>query len=222
MGKRAVIFDLDGTLVDTIADIRLAVEASVADLSLGSLSNELVKTYVGRGLANTLRGVLSSFSITVTEDELEERTRRLVEHYRRHSVVESRPYDGVIELLERLQEAGMPLGVLSNKEDGLAKSIVATLLPTIEFVLVRGQRRGMEIKPHPSTIGEFCDLLGRSPHTMLYVGDSEVDWQTARAASMPVILVGWGFRPREALLALEGALFVDTIDELEEAINGVQ
>ncbi|HPY11640.1 MAG TPA: HAD-IA family hydrolase [Sphaerochaeta sp.] len=221
MEKPAVIFDLDGTLVDTIADIRLAVEASVTDLSLGSLSNELVKTYVGRGLANTLRGVLSSFSITVTEDELRERTGRLVEYYRRHAVVESRPYDGIIELLERLQEAGMPLGVLSNKEDGLAKSIVATLLPTIEFVLVRGQRSGREIKPHPSTIGEFCDLLGRSPDTMLYVGDSEVDWQTAKAASVPVILVGWGFRPREALRALEGALFVDTIDELEEAINGI-
>lgn len=74
MEKPAVIFDLDGTLVDTIADIRLAVEASVTDLGLGSLSNELVKTYVGRGLANTLRGVLSSFSITVTEDELDRKS----------------------------------------------------------------------------------------------------------------------------------------------------
>ncbi len=221
MEKRAVIFDLDGTLVDTIADIRLAVEASVADLGLGSLSDELVKTYVGRGLSNTLRGVLSYFSITVTEDELRERTRRLMEHYRRHPVVESRPYDGVVELLERLAKAGVSLGVLSNKEDGLAKSIVATLLPTIEFVLVRGQRDGMELKPHPSTIGEFSRLLARSPHTMLYVGDSEVDWQTAKAASMPVILVGWGFQPRKALQALDGALLVDTIDELEEAINGV-
>ncbi len=222
MEKRAVIFDLDGTLVDTIADIRLAVEASVADLGLGALSNELVRTHVGRGLANTLRGVLSSFGIAVAEDELARRTRRLEEHYRRHPVVESRPYDGVVELLQRLAERGVPLGILSNKEDGLAKSIVATLFPTIEFVLVRGLRRGMEMKPHPSTIEEFSRLLGRSSCTMLYVGDSEVDWQTARAASMPVILVGWGFRPRTALQALEGALLVDTIDELEEAINGVQ
>ncbi|MDX9914643.1 MAG: HAD family hydrolase [Sphaerochaeta sp.] len=222
MEKRAVIFDLDGTLVDTIADIRLAVEASLSDLGLGSLSDELVKTHVGRGLANTLRGVLSSFGIAVTDSELMARTRRLEQYYHRHPVVESRPYEGVSALLERLAATGMALGVLSNKEDGLVKSIVATLFPTIEFVLVRGLRDGVEPKPHPSTIGEFSQLLGCSRHTMLYVGDSEIDWQTATAASIPVILVGWGFRPRKALQALEGAQLVDTIHELEEAINGIQ
>jgi len=87
MEKRAVIFDLDGTLVDTIADIRLAVEASLSDLGLGSLSDELVKTHVGRGLANTLRGVLSSFGIAVTDSELMARTRRLEQYYHRHPVV---------------------------------------------------------------------------------------------------------------------------------------
>lgn len=222
MEKRVVIFDLDGTLVDTIADIRLAVEAAVSDLGLGKLSNALVMEHVGRGLANTLRGVIGAGGKTATDEEIEARTQRLLEHYRRYPVVESTPYDGVVELLNRLQAAGVILGVLSNKEDGLVKSIVATLFPTVEFVLVRGMRDGFERKPHPSTVREFGDLLGTASHTMIYVGDSEVDWQTAKAASVPVILVSWGFRPRKALLALDGAVLVDTIDELEEAINGVQ
>lgn len=222
MEKRVVIFDLDGTLVDTIADIRLAVEAAVSDLGMGRLTDALVMEHVGRGLANTLRGVLEAGGRHPSDEEVEERTLRLMAHYRRYPVVGSRPYDGVAALLGRLQDAGVILGVLSNKEDGLVKSIVATLFPTVEFLLVRGMREGYERKPHPSTVGEFSDLMGTASHRMIYVGDSEVDWQTAKAASVPVILVSWGFRPREALSALDGAVLVDTVVELEEAINGVQ
>ncbi len=217
-----VIFDLDGTLVDTIADIRLAVESAVSDLGFGPLSDELVMTHVGRGLANTLRGVIASFAPVPSSEDIDRRVERLMDYYRQNPVVKSAPYDGITALLERLDQGGVALGVLSNKEDGLVKSIVATLFPTVEFVLVRGMRADIPRKPHPSTIGEFRDLFGTASHTLIYVGDSEVDWQTAKAASVPVILVSWGFRPREALQALDGVVLVDTVDELEEAINGVQ
>jgi phosphoglycolate phosphatase len=221
MKRSVLIFDLDGTLVDSIGDIRLAAQAALCDLLDKPLTDELVKTYVGRGLKRTLGGIISHFGFTLDDREVGERTTSMLEHYRKHPVVLSRPYEGVVELLARLSDRGLQLGVLSNKEDGLTKTIVATLFPSVKFVLVRGLRQGYEPKPHPSTLGEFSALLGIENEQMLYIGDSEIDWQTANNASMDAVIVTWGFRPREALQALEHVPLVDTIDELEEAINDI-
>ncbi|MFA5447449.1 MAG: HAD family hydrolase [Sphaerochaeta sp.] len=218
MEKPTIVFDLDGTLVDTITDIRLAVEAAVDDLDFGPLSDELVQRFVGRGLGNTLRGVLSHFGYSADEAELTQRLKRLMEYYRQNPSAESRPYPGIEELLDQLDNQGYRLGVLSNKEDGLVKSIVVTLFPSVPFVQIRGLRSGFVAKPDKRTLDEFRF----SEQSLIYIGDSEVDWQTAQNADVPAILVSWGFRPKDALQALDGSLTVDTIDELEEAIYGIQ
>lgn len=221
MKRSVLIFDLDGTLVDSIGDIRLAAQAALTDLLDAPLTDDVVKRYVGRGLKRTLGGIISHFGITLDDQELGERTSAMLEHYRNHPVVLSHPYEGVVDLLTRMSDRGFQLGVLSNKEDGLTQTIVATLFPSIEFVLVRGLRQGYEPKPHPSTLGEFNTLLGIGNEQMLYIGDSEIDWQTANNASMDAVIVAWGFRPREALQALGSVPIVDSIDELEEAINDI-
>ncbi|HZJ88757.1 MAG TPA: HAD family hydrolase [Sphaerochaeta sp.] len=218
MEKSILVFDLDGTLVDSITDIRLAVEAAVSDLELGPLSDELVERFVGRGLKNTLKGLLAHFDISVDEAELLERLERLMEYYRSHPVLRTRPYAGMEELLWWAEGRGHPLGVLSNKEDGLVKEIVETLFPTTAFHVVRGMRTGAAAKPDPRALDEFR----HNDLPMLYIGDSEVDWQFATQAAVPALLVTWGLRPRAELEQLAGARLIDSVDELQEAIDGIQ
>jgi len=136
--------------------------------------------------------------------------------------VYSHPYEGIERLLQHLQESGYALGVYSNKEDGLTKRIAASLFPGIRFSWVRGMLEGFPGKPDRSGIDYFCRKTGLVVQNVLYIGDSEVDWQTARNADCPHILVSWGFRPKEELLALQDAVVVDTIHELEDAIYGIQ
>ena len=219
---KAILFDLDGTLVNTIEDIRRSLAHALAGENLPSPSATLTKQVVGRGLSNALQGVLSSFGHQVDENRFDQLYQAMLLYYREHYAVYSRPYEGIESLLVRLAKQNIPIGIFSNKEDGLTKRIVSSLFPTYSFVWVRGLQEGFPRKPDRSGIDYFCRKVGIPSEDLLYVGDSEVDWQTANNAHCSHILVSWGFRPKDELLALEGSVVVDTVGELEDAIYGIQ
>ncbi len=219
---KAVLFDLDGTLVDTIEDIRRALGHALHAEGLAPPSSSLTQQVVGRGLSNALKGVLVNYGHQVDEQRFARLYQEMLLYYREHYAVYSHPYEGIAELLQSLGAQGLPVGIFSNKEDGLTKCIVGSLFPTYPFAWVRGLRENFPRKPDRSGIEYFCNKVGLQTQEVLYVGDSEVDWQTARNACCPCVLVSWGFRPKEELLALEGTVVVDTVRELEDAIYGIQ
>lgn len=219
---KAILFDLDGTLVNTIEDIRFSLAHALAMEGLPSPSATLTKQVVGRGLSNALKGSLTWYGHQVDEERFLFLYQAMLLYYREHYAVYSHPYEGIEGLLQRLAKQNMQMGIFSNKEDGLTKRIVADLFPECPFVWVRGMQEGFPRKPDRSGVEYFCGKLGILPQELLYVGDSEVDWQTAHNAHCHHILVSWGFRPKDELLALKGAVVVDSVSELEDAICGIQ
>ncbi|MGH0052541.1 MAG: HAD family hydrolase, partial [Sphaerochaetaceae bacterium] len=129
---------------------------------------------------------------------------------------------GIVSLLGKLMTSGIPVGILSNKEHVLTQHIVSQVFPQYPFSSVRGLMEGIPRKPDRYAIDLFCSQQGVNTSDLWYIGDSEVDYQTAQNAGCSHILVSWGFRPKEELLALSGAVVVDTVDELEDAIYGIQ
>lgn len=221
MKKRVegVLFDLDGTLVNTIPDIATAINAALASEQLSPLDIEQVKSVVGRGLRNALRDALSLRDRTVSDGWLDELLDILMDTYAMHPMDDSRPYEGIPEFLQRLTDDSIAVGVLSNKADSLVQVIVKGLFPEIPFVMVEGMRSDKPRKPDPQGIREFARSLGMPVSQILYVGDSEVDWQTVR--NLPEVQAGivtWGFRSKEKLQASGVYPLLDTIGELEERI----
>lgn len=210
---RAVVFDLDGTLVDSLADIAAAVNAT---LEAHGRSTHPVTSYnamVGWGLRKLL--VTASAEQPFDERELEVAYERVLGLYRAKPVVHTRPYPGVEALLEGLGTR-VPLGVFSNKEDGMTKTIVATLFPRAGFLAVAGARPEKAPKPDPSALLEILEGWRIEPAACAYLGDSDVDMETARRAGVVACGAAWGFRG-EAELRSSGA---DEIFASPEAFAG--
>ncbi|MFA6688418.1 MAG: HAD family hydrolase [Sphaerochaetaceae bacterium] len=219
---RGVLFDLDGTLVDTIPDITSAVNSALEEAGLAPLTYGQVKTVVGKGLRNALQGALALRGRTVSDARLDMLLHTLMEHYQAHPADHSKPYHGIEALLHRLAADNIPMGVLSNKADSLTETIVGMLFPDIPFVSVEGMRTDRPRKPDPQGIFRFSSSAGVPVRNILYVGDSEVDWQTTlKAPEVQAAIVTWGFRSREALQAGGARPLLDTIDELEAKIYGI-
>ena len=219
---QAILFDLDGTLVDTIEDIQDALNRALELEDLPLLDVGMTKKVVGRGLRNALIGAVELYSEPFASDHIDRMYATMMEYYRKNHCVKSKPYEGIIPLLEDLDRRGIPLAVFSNKEDGLTKEVVRTLFPHIRFSWVRGMRETFPRKPDRAGLLYFAEKEGLPVESLLYVGDSEVDYQTAEQAGCQHILVSWGFRPREELTLLGASVLVDSVEELQEAINDLQ
>lgn len=219
---QAILFDLDGTLVDTIEDIADALNTALACEGLPPLDAEMTKRVVGRGLRNSIIGAASLWGKEFSSDHIDRMYARMMEYYRKNPCVKSRAYEGILPLLEDLNRQGIPLAVFSNKDDGLTKDIVRTLFPQIRFAWIRGMRSDFPRKPDIAGLTYFAKKEGLSVENLLYVGDSEVDYQTAVNAGCKHILVSWGFRRREDLVQLDASKLVDSVEELQEAINDLQ
>lgn len=222
LSSPAILFDLDGTLVDTVDDIAQALNKGLALEGLAPLDGQATKKVVGRGLRNALLGAIELQGKRVDESRFEHMYTTMMEHYQQNPCVKSTPYEGVIPLLDTLNQHGFTLGVLSNKEDSLTQEIVHTLFGPHRFVWVRGMRSDVPRKPDKAALVYFAQKEGFAVEQLLYVGDSEVDYQTAVNAECKHVLVTWGFRPREELALLEGSVLVDSVDELQEAIYDLQ
>ena len=214
--KKLVIFDLDGTLLDTIADLAMATNYALKQLGYPTHDMETIRTFVGNGINKLLERSLP------TDKQIEANVMNMrmyfVPYYDAHNADLSAPYPGIVSLLEALQQKGLMLAVASNKYQEATCKLVSQYFPTISFVEVLGQREGIPVKPDPSIVSDILTKANVSPEETLYVGDSGVDMQTAINAGVDAVGVTWGFRPRAEL---EGFCPKGLIDKAEELLRFV-
>ncbi|HVP89607.1 MAG TPA: HAD family hydrolase [Terriglobales bacterium] len=196
---RAALFDLDGTLLDTIEDIALAMNRVLAARGLGSYSVEAYKTLVGEGAEELVRRVLASRRLSDAE------VAGLLADYRREYEacwrLHSRPYPGVPALLEALGRRGVRTAVLSNKSQPFTEAMTAELLSPFRFDIVRGAQPGVPLKPDPAAALGIARGLEIAPAEAVFLGDTNIDMMTATGAGMLPVGALWGFRTAEELRA---------------------
>ncbi|MFP4644655.1 MAG: HAD family hydrolase [Spirochaetales bacterium] len=209
---RAVLFDLDGTLVDSIADISAATNRALSRFDVEPLDEDSVRSMVGWGLPELARRVVAYLGKYRRELHLsnEQFTEVLIEEYDRVPFEHTRVYAGIRELLDTLAKSGIPSAVCTNKREQVAEAVVRGLFDPGTFVVVVGQRSDRPPKPDFAAVKACLDALGVSATNAVFVGDSDVDIQTAHNAGMPAIGAAWGFRDREHLHAAGADVVFDT------------
>jgi len=209
--KKLVIFDLDGTLLDTIADLAMSANHALQALGYPTRDVETIRTFVGNGINKLLERALPDEE--KTEANVMRMRSHFVPYYDVHNADLSMPYPGIVALLEELQAKGIMIAVASNKYQEATVKLVKHYFPTIGFVEILGQREGINVKPDPTIVFDILKKADVSSEEVLYVGDSGVDMQTAINAGVDAIGVTWGFRPQAEL---EGFCPMGLIDKAEE------
>ena len=216
MGYQTILFDMDGTVLDTLTDLWASTNAILWELGYPERSMEEIRSYVGNGARNQLRRALPEGSSDAAIDGALERYRA---YYAEHCRDNTRPYDGILPMLETLAAAGKRLAVVSNKPDQMVNILSEEHFGALLRVAI-GETPERRRKPAPDTVYAALDALGASGDGAVYVGDSEVDVETARNAGLPLIAVSWGFRGRAALKAAGAETIVDTPEELTKLLLG--
>lgn len=198
MDKHLVIFDLDGTLLDTIADLAAATNFALRAYNHPVHEVDKYRYFVGDGVRKLVERALPEDARSPIH--IDEVLGYFRQYYMRHCEDLTAPYPGIVELLSELQDAGVKLAVASNKFQIGTESLVKRFFPNINFVAVLGQREGVPVKPNPQIIFDIIQLAGVTKEQTLYVGDSGVDMQTAVAAGVDSVGVLWGFRTADELL----------------------
>ncbi len=195
MKKTTVIFDLDGTLLDTLQDLADAVNYALRKEGMPERTIDEVRQFVGNGVRLLMiRAVPGGESNPLFEETFAQ----FKEYYGEHCNDNTKPYEGMIELLETLKSKGYSVAIVSNKIDFAVKELSALYFKGIVPVAI-GEKEGVRRKPAPDTVREALKELGRIAEESVYVGDSDVDIETAKNAGMPCVSVLWGFRDREFL-----------------------
>ncbi|RED44091.1 phosphoglycolate phosphatase [Winogradskyella eximia] len=201
---KAVIFDLDGTLVNSLQDIADAMNTVLKSYNYPTHSYEKHQSFIGSGIRSL---VSKSLPLAHNDEQQVERClHAMIEVYRDNCTNKTTPYDGIIELLDNLVSRDIKLSVLSNKADELTKKITHALFPNY-FDPVIGLTSELLKKPNPFTVIEIAKNLGIKAEEIIYVGDTGIDMQTATNANMYAVGVLWGYRPKEELVA-NGAQYI--------------
>lgn len=214
--KQLVIFDLDGTLLNTIADLAASTNYALTQNNFPTHATEAYNYFVGNGINKLFERALPE------GEKTEENIRRMREvflpYYDKHHTVHSKPYPGIPELLTTLQNKGVKLAVASNKYQSATEDLIHRFFPEIRFEIVLGQREGIPPKPNPSIVNEILAHTGVSKEDTLYVGDSGVDMQTTINSQIDAVGVTWGFRPRQELESFHPKYIVDEAMEIASII----
>ena len=210
--KKLVIFDLDGTLLDTIADLAESANYALKQLGYPTHPVEVIRTYVGNGINKLLERSLPADE--QTEENVMRMRTHFIPYYDAHNADLSAPYPGIVSLLEELQAKGLMIAVASNKYQEATVKLVKHYFPTIRFVEVLGQREGINVKPDPTIVFDILKKADVSAEETLYVGDSGVDMQTALNAGVDAVGVTWGFRSRAELESFCPKGLIDKAEEL--------
>ena len=199
MRFKAVIFDLDGTLLNTLEDLADSMNCVLKRNRLPEHNLAAYRYFVGDGIEMLVRRALP-FEVA-SENDFQRFVREMKSEYASRWLLKTRPYPGVPEMLAAFAAAGIAMAVLSNKPDDASNEIVKSLLPNIDFRIVLGATPERPKKPDPSAALEIASRLGISPEDFLFMGDTSIDMQTACAAGMFPVGALWGFRPAEELIA---------------------
>lgn len=206
------IFDLDGTLLDTIQDLATSVNYALSQCHMPERTLDEVRRFVGNGVR-----LLMIRAVPDGEDNprFQEAFDIFRSHYLEHSLDTTAPYPGIMEMLQRLKANGKRLAVVSNKFDTATKELIHHFFGNlIEVAIGENEAAGVCKKPAPDTVNEALRQLGVGKENAVYVGDSDVDLQTARNSGLPCISVLWGFRDREFLLENGATTFVQSPDNI--------
>ena len=210
MSYRTAVFDLDGTLLDTLEDLYLATNAALESHSLPRRSRDEVRMFVGNGVEMLIRravpaGTDEETTLAVLADFKTTYAAICEDH--------TRPYDGIPDMLRALREKGIRVAVVSNKFDAATKQLCEKYFGDLVEVAI-GERTGVRKKPAPDTVYEALKELGVTAEGAVYIGDSDVDIETARNCGMPCISVTWGLRDKDFLLQSGAEILVDTPERL--------
>ena len=208
MGYATYLFDMDGTLLNTLADLTAAVNHTLEQYGYPRRTIEQVRKGLGNGAVKLMAAMLPQGEETPGFADI---MRDYRAWYQAHACVETCPYPGVPEMLKRLRQRGCKVAIVSNKPHGAACELAERFFPGVPTF---GESPETPRKPAPDMVFHALTALGAGKEGAVYVGDSEVDVQTARNAGLPVIGVAWGFRGREALAAAGAETIVDTAAEL--------
>jgi len=194
-----IVFDLDGTLVDTLDDIALNLSQALAECGFSTAFNRHeVRPLVGWGMNNLVSHALELRGLPPSAEERV--VERLIARYARDPIGQSRPYDGICEVLSNLQHAGVPMVVFSNKTHELTQEVISLLFPDIHFEAVLGARSGIPVKPAPDALLSLFAERGYTPSSWCYLGDSGVDMATAVRGGCHPVGALWGFRDEGELV----------------------
>ena len=212
MNYKAVLFDLDGTLLDTLDDLADSMNGALADLGFPTHDRDPYRYFIGDGMRKLVERVLP-------EDQQEEATVLRCEElmkakYGESWAIKTRPYDGVPELLDALAEREVPMAILSNKPDPFTKKMVTHFLGRWPFEAVLGMRPEVPKKPDPAAALEVAELLGIPAEQFLYLGDTNTDMRTAVGAGMYPVGARWGFRTADELTSNGAKVLIERPLEL--------
>ena len=210
MRYKGILFDMDGTVLDTLSDLHAAVNHSLRRFGFAPVDRETVRAGLGNGAAHLLRCCLPPEA----QGELAPLLEYYLPWYESHCRIETRPYPGVLPLMERLRAGGRKLAIISNKPDAAVRELAEAFFPDLLDSAV-GESAAVRRKPDADAVLAAAAQMGLPVEDCVYVGDTEVDLQTARNAGMACICVGWGFRDEAQLRAAGAERIAHSAGELE-------
>ncbi len=217
MATKLVIFDLDGTLLNTITDLAVATNLALSQLGFLTHDEEAYKIFVGNGIDVLFERALPEGEKSA--DNVKRVRDIFLPYYNEHNRDATAPYPGIIELLQKLKAAGVKIAVASNKYHEGALATVRGYFSEIMFDVIFGHREGYQPKPDPAVVFDILDICGiEDKNEVLYVGDTVVDMQTAKNAQIPAVAVTWGFRSENELKACNPAYLIHKPEELFEIV----
>ncbi len=215
---KACIFDLDGTLTDTLESLTYSVNATLRELGLGQITATQCKAFIGSGARRLIEQSLQAAGDPEAK-RIEEAMEAYGRIFKKYCTYHVAPYDGIVNMLQELKAQGIQLAVLSNKPHPQTKDVVATFFEEGTFARAYGQQEGVPRKPDPAAVHMILEEIGVGQKECLYIGDSDVDMMTGCAAGVPAVGVTWGFRTKEVLIE-HGATYI--VDKPEEIISIVK
>lgn len=215
MRTKAVLFDLDGTLMNTLEDLTDSTNYILERYNFPKRTIREIRSFVGNGIKKLMeRAVPQDTDEKIVNECYEE----MLNYYKEHSLIKTAPYIGTRELVEKLHEEGFKIAIITNKAQNSA-DIIAEKFFGKSVDLVIGDDKKMPLKPNPAGIERALKYFKISKDEAVYVGDSEVDLQTGTNGELKTILVLWGFRDRDFLEEKGGKVFAETVEELENLIK---
>lgn len=208
---KTYIFDLDGTLLDTLQDLANSVNYALSRHGMATHTVDDVRRFVGNGVRLLMERAVPDGTENPCFEAAFDTFRQ---HYMQHSLDTTRPYDGIPEVLRELKRRGCRMAVVSNKMMAATQELVRHFFPEIEVAIGEHEAEGIRKKPAPDTVFEALRQLGVGRDGAVYVGDSDVDLATARNSGLPCISVLWGFRDRDFLLAHGATTFAGQPSDL--------
>lgn len=214
MSYKAVLFDMDGTLLDTLEDLCDSTNHALAQMDYPLRGIEEIRRFIGNGAEKQIRRAVPEGT---SEGKIMETLAAFCAYYQDHCQIKTKVYDGLLDVLSELKEKGVKMAVVSNKPDAAVKKLSREYFgDRLDYAI--GPSDGVRCKPYPDMAEEALKALGVEKKDAVFVGDSEVDVQTGLNAGLDVIAVSWGFRSREVVIEAGASKIADNASELEKLI----